>query len=157
MALLAAAILLTALQGCALIGMVSTEPQEEAVQSEYQNTYNGYKDYEIGTYERLRAQDILEDYGFTDYTLDGQKRHYHNSAEDFLAITELDETYLYALYTICDEETFNVFLEVLGYESLADYLTQMDYVDSEGEPSLLAWCIADMEQISKIMAEASQK
>lgn len=153
-------VLITALfctmSGCPLIKTDSTEPVEETKWVSYTNTYNGYKDHEIGAYERLRAKDLLEDCGFTDYSMEGSKRHYNYSAEDFRSVEELDETYLYALYVICDEETFETVLVALGYENLADFLTRMNYVDDEGNPSLLVWSITDMELISGIMVMESK-
>ena len=66
------AVMVFNLSGCSVSRANITEPvEEEPVEEEkeyvtYENTYNGYKDTEIATYERLRAKDLLEEYGFTD-------------------------------------------------------------------------------------------
>lgn len=151
------AAMLFGLTGCSVVKVERPETTEEKQEVTYANTYNGYKDYQIGTYERLRAMDLLEAYGLTDYSMDGRKRHYPYTVEEFRAVTELDETYLYALYILCDRDTFMVVLEALGYEDLEDFLIRMNYVDDEGEPSLFVWAVADMELISEIMVEKSQK
>ena len=77
--------------------------------------------------------------------------------EDFRSIEELDETYVYALFVICDTETFNVVLEALGYEDLADYLIKRNYVDEEGNPDLIVWTVKNMEEMSEIMVEKSRE
>ena len=157
------AVMVFNLSGCSVSRANITEPvEEEPVEEEneyvtYENTYNGYKDTEIGTYERLRAKDLLEEYGFTDYSMDGTKRHYNYTVEDFRSIEELDETYVYALFVICDTETFNVVLEALGYEDLADYLIKRNYVDEEGNPDLIVWTVKNMEEMSEIMVEKSRE
>lgn len=118
---------------------------------EYEREYNGYSDIEIGAYERLRAKDLLDDYGFTDYTEEGNKRNYNYTSEDYQKITELDESYLYALYVITTENTFNEFLKALGYENLQAFLITNNYTDENNKPSLYAWALADLEEISLIM------
>lgn len=124
---------------------------------EYESEYNGYSDIEIGTYERLRAKDLLDDYGFTDYTEEGNKRNYNYTSEDYKKITELDESYLYALYIITTENTFNEFLKALGYENLQSFLITNNYTDENNKPSLYAWALADLEEISLIMKDKTEE
>ena len=157
-AMIVVAVMVFNLSGCSVSKENRTEPvEEEKEYVTYENTYNGYKDTEIGIYERLRAKDLLEEYGFTDYSMDGTKRHYNYTVEDFQSIEELYETYVYALFDICDTETFNVVLEALGYEDLADYLIKRNYVDEEGNPDLIVWTVKNMEEMSEIMVEKSRE
>ena len=80
----------------------------------------------------------------------------HDKGQTYV-IYELDETYVYALFVICDTETFNVVLEALGYEDLADYLIKRNYVDEEGNPDLIVWTVKNMEEMSEIMVEKSRE
>ena len=76
---------------------------------------------------------------FTDYEGSGYNRSYHYDSEDFRNLEGLDESYLYGFYCATSEENFNDILSVLGYSSLEQYLTEKEYVDGDGNPSIDAW------------------
>lgn len=149
---LVATLALSGLTGCTLKKDYTNNTQTEQTQTiEYQNEYNGYKDTEIGIYERLRFNDLMEKYNFTDYEMKDNKKNYNYTSEDFKTITELDETYLYAAYTITTKETFNNILNALGYTNFEEFLVSNGYVNESNEPDLMVWCIKNMEEISLIM------
>ena len=155
---LAAILAISGLTGCVQKTIQPTPNESTSISEniEYKNEYNGYSDVEIGIYERLRLGDLLEANGFTDYTMDGQKKSYNYSAEDFKKIEELDETYLYASYIATTKETFMNILTSLGYENLEDFLIKNEYVDENGKGSIYVWCIKNMEEMSLIMKQATE-
>ena len=156
---LASLLAVSSLTGC--VFKTPEKPIKESVSItetfEYQNEYNGYSDTEIGIYERLRLGDLLEANGFTDYKMEGQKKSYNYTAEDFKKIEDLDETYLDASYIATTKETFNNILTSLGYENLEDFLIKNEYVDENGKASIYVWCIKNMEEMSLIMKNATEE
>lgn len=155
---LAAVLALSGLTGCVFKQPIPPQKEPTSISEtiEYKNEYNGYSDTEIGIYERLRLGDLLEAHGFTDYTMEGQKKSYNYTKEDFEKIEELDETYLYAAYIATTKETFTNILTSLGYENLESFLISKEYVDKNGKASLYVWCIENMEEMSLIMKQASE-
>jgi hypothetical protein len=155
---LVATLALSSLTGCAINKKYDNNVDTQVTESiKYENEYNGYKDTEIGIYERLRFNDLMEQYNFTDYEMKGNKKEYNYTKEDFQTIEELDETYLYAAYIVTTKETFNNILNALGYENLGVYLVSKGYVDESGKPDLFVWCIKNMEDISLIMKTITEE
>ncbi|MBQ7031458.1 MAG: hypothetical protein IJN13_03695 [Bacilli bacterium] len=117
---------------------------------------NGFSTYQISTYQNLRLYDLLEAYDFTDFTLDGTKRDYHYTEEQYSQIQELDETYLYAFYTQTTPATLTAVCKSLGYDNLESFLLDNGYVDKEGKPSISIWYQHNKVEMSKIMKKAQE-
>lgn len=135
----------------------TTIDNQPTIEIEYKNEYNGYKTREITTFARLRAIDFLKEHGITEYVTIEDRRDYKYSAEDYKKISELDESYLSALYTLTTPETFNEFLKALGYTNLDDFLISNNYLDSKGKASTRTWRIFDLEKISTIMKNMTEE
>lgn len=118
---------------------------------------NGFSTYQISTYQNLRLYDLLEAYDFTDYTVDGSKKDYHYTAEQYSQIKELDETYLYAFYTQTTPSTLTAVCKALGYENLEDFLLDNGYVDEDGKPNINVWYKKNKVEMSKIMKKAKDE
>lgn len=112
-----------------------------------------YDIIEISRFQSRRSLELLDSYGFTDYTMVDQKRNYHYTAEDYKKIDTLDETYLYGMYIETTDRTLREILRSMGYENLNDYLIQKGYVSSDGEPSTYIWNQYNAEVIDDIMVE----
>ena len=113
--------------------------------------YNGYSLNTIRTYERRRFYSLMRENNLTDYSMNGNKRDYNYTVEDYKKMNGLDETYLYAIYTNTND--IYDFLEALGYKDIPDFLTKNNYVNEYGKPSVLQWRIETAKDTSQQMLE----
>lgn len=118
---------------------------------------NGFTTYQIATYQNIRLYDLLEAYDFTDYSIEGRRRNYHYTEEQFSQIQELDETYLYAFYTQTTSDTLTAVCKSLGYDNLEDFLLDNGYVDKEGKANINVWYKHHKIEMSKIMKKAQEE
>lgn len=113
---------------------------------------------DVRIYEKARLYNLLDEKGITKY--DGQYglRDYDCTVDDYKMIPELDESYLYSMYSFSSEEDANILAQALGYSSLDDYLIKNGFVDSDGKQSIRYWGAVDAVQMAeKINAELNEK
>lgn len=126
-------------------------------ENRYITEIDGYDMADLSIYGNLRVYDLLDANGFTDYEGSGYNRSYHYDSEDFRNLEGLDESYLYGFYCATSEENFNDILSVLGYSSLEQYLTEKEYVDGDGNPSIDAWNDSSMAYLAGLLAQEKEK
>ena len=113
---------------------------------------------DVRMYEKSRLYNLLDEKGITKF--DGQYglRDYDCTVDDYKMISELDESYLYAMYSCSSEEDANTLAQALGYTSLDDYLIKNEFVDSNGKPSTKYWGAVDAVQMAeKMNTELNEK
>lgn len=113
---------------------------------------------DIRMYEKVRLYDLLDEKGVTNFSEKYAFRDYGCSAEDYRKIPELDDSYLYAMYSTSSEEDANTLAQALGYSSLDDYLIKNGFVDESGKPSIKYWRAVDaINMAEKIYSEYYEK
>lgn len=158
----AAVIVLTAACAAFILVMIflgphAAKPEDKRNKTEYVTEIDGYEMADLSMYGNLRVYDLLDANGFTDYEGSGYNRSYRYDAEDFRNLKGLDESYLYGFYCATSEENFNDVLSVLGYDSLEQYLTEKEYVDEDGNPSIDAWNDASMSCLAGILKQNRER
>ena len=112
---------------------------------------------QISNHQIARVLALLEEYGFTNYTSDGLKRHYNYTYSDYQRISEMDDSYLYGFYSIADRESFEEMLKGLGYTDLDDFLVQNGYIKQSGKPDATLWFQQSVIKSIREMTEGRQK
>lgn len=135
----------------------SAQSEANRNKTEYATEIDGYEMADLSMYGNLRVYDLLDANGFTDYEGSGYNRSYRYDAEDFRNLKGLDESYLYGFYCATSEENFNAVLSVLGYDSLEQYLTEKEYVDEDGNPSIDAWNDASMSYLVGLLKQDRER
>lgn len=158
----AAVIALTAACAAFILIMIflrpyAAKPEDKGNKTEYVTEIDGYEMADLSMYGNLRVYDLLDANGFTDYEGSGYNRSYRYDAEDFRKLKGLDESYLYGFYCATSEENFNDVLSVLGYDSLEQYLTEKEYLDEDGNPSIDAWNDASMSCLAEILKQDRER
>ncbi len=161
LALLIGLIITTSLTGCFGDGKeVSTKPSpKQQTISEFNDadeTY-GVDPADVYYYRGERLEELLEKYGFIEYTQEDGKRNYIYSADDYKKIEELDDSYLRAMYFLATPDDVNEMAKSLGYENIDDFMIKKGYVDEEGKPDHSYWAAANYVEIAKELSENNEK
>lgn len=118
---------------------------------------SGYRVYDIKIYSKLRVNDLLLQYNYTNYQTENNRRIYNYTAIDYSKIEELDESYLYGFYIHTDSKTLDEVCISLGYQSLQDYLTKNNYVDESGKIDFIKWENESLKYMANYMNEQTKK
>lgn len=140
---------MTCLTGCGNMISQDRNVTEQTIES----NYNGYSLYDIHVFENYRLNTLLNNYNLTEYEENNRVRSYSYTVEDYKQISELDDSYLYAFYNMCDTQTVTTVCNALGYQDLNDYLIKNNYITKSGNPDTYEWSEANSENISNIMLE----
>ena len=133
-----------------------TVEDKATIQQEYSQIYEDYgiQTRDIQPYEVERVENVLEDNGLIDYTMNEDNlRDYHYKAEDYAAIDVLDETYLRAFYSIASDESVDEMAKGLGYDNLNDYLSEKGFLYKNGKIDGQTWAAYDSIEMAKIMSQ----
>lgn len=118
---------------------------------------SGYRVYDVKTYSKLRVNDLLLQYNYTDYKVDNNRRVYNYTFSDYSKIEELNESYIYGFYNFTDFKTLDEVCISLGYSNFQDYLIKNSYVDEMGNVDLIKWENEQLIQMVNYMSELVKK
>lgn len=137
-ALITGAVIAISITGCGLEKSVSAD---DKVYEQYMNITDEYgvTTIEVNTYQIQRLHKLLDQYNIDKYEQHGSKRVYYATADDYVTISELDDSYLCTMYFSSSKESASEMAKALGYESLDDYLIKNAFTDKNGNPNYRLW------------------
>lgn len=145
-------LIISTFSGCYLKSSKDRNLSSETQQTEITNLFSSDFDVnELIAFEETRAIELLKDNGFSDFDIIGFKREYNYTVDEFKEISGLDNTYLYGLYAVTTNNTFDKILKSLDYENLDDFLTQNNYVNNKNQPSVKVWNYRRLGEMRQIM------
>ena len=96
-----------------------------------------------------RLYELLDKCGIDAYDVVGLRRDYHATEEDYKKVSELDESYLCAMYYSSSKDAANEMAKALGYDSIDDCLIKNGYTDKDGNADFGLWSAANSVSFAK--------
>ena len=151
MTLITGVLIAVSAAGCGLINIKETSKDTNPIYEEYMNIAEDYgvTSLEINTYQINRLYELLDKYGIDKYEVNGIKREYFLTADDYEKISELDESYLCAMYYSSSKSSANEMAKALGYAGIDDYLIKNDFKDKDGKADFRLWSAANSVNFAK--------